>query len=209
MLSRAPGALSIAGLAVSALALAVAPLLMPASYSWVVHTTSESAAQGVPGAWLARGGFLVFGATVVTIAFAARRRWGRWAVGLHAGFGVSMMAAGVFSARPWDGQLPFSQLEDLLHSVAATVMGFAFAVGVTAVALERWRRGGGWRCLDVTAVTASVVLPLAMASGTGLTGIFQRVMFLVAYAWYGLEAVGSHGRGPHPGGEGRRPRPTP
>jgi hypothetical protein len=52
-------------LTVSALALAVAPMLMPESYSWVVHTTSESAAQGVNGAWLARLGFVAFGFAVL------------------------------------------------------------------------------------------------------------------------------------------------
>ncbi len=40
-------------LVASATSLALAPTLMPESYSWVSHTTSESAAQGV-GAWLAR-----------------------------------------------------------------------------------------------------------------------------------------------------------
>lgn len=63
--------------------------------------------------------------------------------------------------------MPFSQLEDPLHSVATAVTGFAFAVGVTVVALQRWRGGGGWRVIDVTTVTASVALPLAMASATG------------------------------------------
>ena len=50
------------------------------------------------------------------------------------------------------------------------------------------------------AVTASVVLPLAMASGIGLTGALQRMLFLVAYLWYGLEAVPSHGGEPLTGG---------
>jgi len=192
---RSPGGLAVAGLAVSALALGLAPLLMPASYSWVAHTTSESAAQGVPGAWLARGGLLLFGATVIMVAFWAQDRWGRLAVGLHATFGALMIAAGAFSARPWDGQMPFSRLEDLLHSVAATGMGFAFAFGVAVVALQRWRRGSEWRIIDVTAVTASVVLPLAMVGATGLAGVFQRAMFLIAYVWYGLEAAQSRGRG--------------
>lgn len=46
---------------VSAVCLATAPLLLPSSYSWVVQTTCESAAQGVEGAWLARMGFLLWG----------------------------------------------------------------------------------------------------------------------------------------------------
>jgi hypothetical protein len=189
MLRRCAGGLQVIGLVVSALALLVAPMLMPASYSWVAHTTSESAAQGVPGAWLARAGFLVFGGSVLWIAWMARGYWNRWAVGLHATFGVFMVSAGVFSARPWDEQLPFSALEDLLHSVVATTMGVAFAFGVCVVALRRWRQGGGWRPLDPIAVTASIVLPLAMAGETGLTGVLQRTMFLIAYLWYANEAL--------------------
>jgi hypothetical protein len=38
------------GLCSSAVALASAPALMPPTYSWISHTTSESAAQGVSGA---------------------------------------------------------------------------------------------------------------------------------------------------------------
>jgi TRAP-type C4-dicarboxylate transport system permease small subunit len=71
MLDRPGGGPAIAGLVASALALALAPLLLPTSYSWVAHTTSESAAQGVPGSWLARVGFLVFGAAVLATAFLA------------------------------------------------------------------------------------------------------------------------------------------
>jgi hypothetical protein len=187
----------VVGLLLSALALGIAPMMMPASYSWLAHTTSESAAQGVPGAWLARGGFLVFGGTVVTIASAARDRWGRPGVDLHAAFGVLMIATGLFSSRSWDRQAPFAALEDLLHSIAATSMGFAFAFGVAAVALARWRARRAWRLIDLTAVLAAVALPLAMAGSTGFTGVFQRAMFLVAYAWYGLETLGT-----------RRPRPA-
>lgn len=45
---------ALAGLAASLVALALAPLLMPASYDWRANTISESGAQGIEGAWLAR-----------------------------------------------------------------------------------------------------------------------------------------------------------
>lgn len=45
----------------SALALGLAPLMMPASYSWISDSTSESGAQGIEGAWLANLGFMLFG----------------------------------------------------------------------------------------------------------------------------------------------------
>jgi hypothetical protein len=179
----------LACLVASAASLAVAPTLMPASYSWVAHTTSESAAQAVPGAWLARLGFLLFGLAVLAIASLAADLWGRNAAWMHAAFGVLMVAAAAFSARSWDTGVPFDVVEDVLHSVAATAMGFAFALGVAAVAWRMWRAGSGLRWLDITAVTASVLLPLAMVAWGQYAGALQRIIFVVAYVWYGAEAL--------------------
>jgi hypothetical protein len=83
----------LSGLAASPVALASAPALMPPGYSWVSKTTSESAAQGVQGAWLARLGFVLLGLSVILLATIRLRRWGLWGVALHAGFGVLLIAA--------------------------------------------------------------------------------------------------------------------
>jgi hypothetical protein len=178
---------ALASLALSVVALAVAPAFMPPSYDWIVHTTSESAAQGVPRAWVARLGFVGFGTGVVLLAAAARAWWGRVGALLHATFGIAMVATAAFSVRPWDPALPFDRVEDLLHSVAATGMGFAFAFGILAVSLRRPRGARRWH--DVAAIVASVALPLAMMAVPELAGVLQRGMFVVAYAWYGGVAV--------------------
>lgn len=176
------------GLALSVLALGLAPRLMPPSYSWVVHSTSESAAQGVQGAWLARLGFLTFGLTVVWMAGVAG--WGWWGAALHRAFGVFLVGTATFSHRPFEPGMAYDRFEDLLHSISATAMGFAFAIGVVAVALGRGRRIG---LLDVLAVIASVVIPLAMATVPEYAGLLQRTMFAVAYAWYTNETLGAAG----------------
>jgi hypothetical protein len=190
---RRPGRLAGVGalvcLVASAMALATAPALMPASYSWVAHTASESAAQGVAGAWLARAGFLALGLGVLALSGTARQLWGWRAVGLHATFGVLMVATAVFSARSWEPHVAFDVTEDMLHSVAATAMGFAFAFGVVAVAWRIWRDAGRLRWRDATAVVASVVFPLAMMGFEGYAGLLQRPIFVVAYLWYALEAL--------------------
>jgi hypothetical protein len=72
-------AVVLAGVAASAVALATAPVLMPPGYSWVSQTTSESAAQGVQGAWLARIGFVLLGLPVILLATFRQQRWGPWA----------------------------------------------------------------------------------------------------------------------------------
>jgi hypothetical protein len=182
-------AVVLTGLAASAVALATAPALMPPGYSWVSHTTSESAAQGVDGASLARTGFVLFGLSVILLATSRRQRWGSWATALHAGFGALLVAAAVFSHRPWVAGEDFDHVEDVLHSVAATAMGFVFVGGVVVTALGR-SRGDTWpRTFDIMAVAASVAVPLGMAARPDIEGVLQRLMFVVAYAWYGAEAV--------------------
>jgi hypothetical protein len=173
----------------SASALGLAPVLMPASYSWLSHTTSESAAQGLGGAWLARFGFLAFGLAVLWLSSLAGARWGRWGKLLHRSFGVLMVATAAFSHRPFESGVVFDRTEDLLHSVTATAMGFAFAFGVVVVTLRRDRLLVLQRVLDVVAIAASIFVPLGMAAWSGYAGLLQRSMFLVAYIWYGAEST--------------------
>lgn len=174
------------GLGSSAVALACAPALMADTYSWISHTTSESAAQGVSGGWLARLGFLLFGLSVMALAVTGPLSSPWWSALFHYAFGAFMVAAAAFSARPHTGGL-YDRTEDALHSVAATAMGFVFAAGVVATAL---RGGRGARIgLDVTAVVASVAIPLAMSAWPAVDGALQRTMFAVAYAWYAMAAV--------------------
>ena len=144
---------------------------------------------GLSGAWLGRLGFLLFGLSVLLIADVCRRRWGPWGTGLHAAFGALMTAAAAFSHRPWPAEQTFDRTEDLLHSVAASGMGLAFAAGVVAVALIPPACPQRRRVLDVIAVAASVALPLAMAAAPSLDGLLQRLMLAVAYSWYAAEAV--------------------
>jgi hypothetical protein len=189
-LNRRLHGIGIIGLLVSsALCLALAPLALPSSYSWVVHTTSESAAQGVTGAWVARLGFLLLGFSVLWLAAFARQRWGRWGALCIGTFGVMMLGTAAFSHRPWLPELPFDRIEDRLHAFTATAMGFAFAAGVMAVGIARRGPSPLDRGADFVAVASSVVLPLAMAQGTPYTGVLQRTMFVVAYLWYAREAT--------------------
>jgi Protein of unknown function (DUF998) len=167
-------------LALSAALLVLAPLALPSSYSWIEHTTSESGAQGVDGAWMARAAFVLFAVGVAGIVVASRRRWNPWAMVAHSAFAACMITVALFSTRSWVDDAPYESTEELVHSVAATVMGFAFALGVVAVAVGRRAA----RPIDVAAVTASVLVPLSMTALVSTQGLLQRVMFAVAYLWY-------------------------
>ena len=168
----------------SALVLAVAPLFMPGEYSWITHTTSESAAQGVAAAWIARLGFLLFGFGVIWLTAERRGSWNRWSSVFHAGFGVFMVATAVFSTRSWAAAVPYNPVEDAFHSATATLLGFCFAFGVLTLLLRRRKDQLDVRWFDVIALSATVVLPAAMTLLSQFAGVFQRSMFLVAYVWY-------------------------
>ena len=188
-MNRARAVAVLVGLAASAATTLLAPVLVPDGYSWISRTTSEAAAQGISGAWLGRAGFLLFGLSVLLLADVRRQSWGPWGSGLHVAFGACMTAAAAFSHRPWLSGVAFDPTEDFLHSLAATAMGFAFAGGVVAVALRMSRFPTPSGVLDVVAVAASVVLPIAMTAVPAVDGLLQRLMFAVAYAWYAAEAV--------------------
>lgn len=179
---------AVVALVASLAATAAGPLLLTADYDVVRHTTSEAAAQGVDGAWLTRLGFVLFGTGVLT---AYPDRGGRVGRVLHGVFGASLVLVAVFASRPWQEAAPYVASEDLLHSVFATAMGFAFAGAVVASAVHGTRRRHHLFVLDVVAVAASVAIPLAMVAVGDLAGLLQRAMFLVAYAWY-LREVWDH-----------------
>jgi hypothetical protein len=185
---RAVGPAVLVLLALSLASLLAAPLLMPESYSWTAHTVSESAAQGVQGAWLGRLGFLLFGLAAIWVAAASRPVWPRVAVWLFTAFGALLVATAAFSARPWIAGEPFDPVEDALHSFTATAMGFAFAFGVSMRFLSRAGRDRTGRILDVVAVVAAVAIPLVMLSQPAMAGAAQRLMFGIAYAWFAREA---------------------
>jgi hypothetical protein len=165
--------------------------MMPAGYSWIRHVISESAAQAQTGAWLARTGFLLWGMAVLWLTVLSRRRWGPIGAFFLGAFGIFMTGTAAYSHKPWQEGVPFDAFEDLLHSVTATGMGMSFAIGVTAILLSR-REARLWtRIYDLVAIISAAVLPIGMANAPAIAGGLQRLLFAMAYTWFGLEALRS------------------
>jgi hypothetical protein len=176
-------------LALSMIALLCAPLFIPPGYSWISHTISESAAQGLEGAWLARTGFLLFGLAVIWLSNTSNATWARGVVWLHIAFGVCMVSTAAFSHKPWIAGIPYDPIEDALHSFTATAMGFAFTAALILRLLQRGKHDRLGRILDIVALTAATAIPLLMFSNVMIAGLVQRLMFLISYVWYGTEAL--------------------
>jgi hypothetical protein len=187
MSRRRIGASVLIVLAASLICVAVAPVLMPESYSIVEHSISESAAQRLDGVWLARAGLLLFGLGVLVLSGVASGRWGLWGRVAHRGYGVAIISTAVFAHMPWE-EVAYDEFEDLLHSVASFAVGLSFVTGVILVGVARHRPGRWVRAFDGVAVVASLVIPMIMFNVEGYAGLVQRLMFLIAYLWYGMEA---------------------
>lgn len=172
----------------AAAALAIAPWLMPESYSAVEHAVSESAGQGVENAWLARTGFLLLGFAVLLIADAAGSKWSVAGRTLHRIYGVAMIAAAAYSHMPWE-DVPYDRFEDLLHSVAASVVGMSFVMGVLVVSIGRLPNQIRPRMFDWFAITASMAISLMMFTFVDYAGAMQRFMFGIGIVWYALETI--------------------
>ena len=167
-----------------------AAALMPESYSWTSNVISESAAQGVEGAWFARLGFVLFGLAVLCLASAARAEWAKGAYWCHIAFGVFMVGTAAFSHRPWLPDTSFDAFEDFLHSVTATGMGFAFSFALVFGIIRRARNVESGKGFDVVAIAAAVVLPVIGGETPANAGWTQRLLFAIAYAWYLRETIG-------------------
>ena len=164
---------------------ALAPLALPQSYSWVRLGVSEASAQGVAGAWVARAGFVVFGLAVLGVCVLRHRSWNWLATALHGCFGVGMVMVAVYSHAPWEAGVPYVPLEDQLHSVFASVVGFSFIAGVATTMVVRRPRTRAAVLGDVAALLVAGTVPLLAA--TAVWGALQRLMFLTAAVWYAAE----------------------
>lgn len=181
-------------LLLSATLVVLAAWAMPEGYSWRSLSISESAAQGQLHGWIARLAFLCFGTGVLLLALCVRARWPRLTYWSCLVFAAAMFGAAAFSHAPWQPGATNDRTEDVLHSVFATGMGFAFCVGVGARCLQRGPQATLDRSLDTVALLVATILPLLLASGSAVGGLVQRVMFVVAYLWFGREALVALGK---------------
>lgn len=176
-------------LAASAGCVLVAPMAMPDGYSWLSNAISESAAQGLHAAWIARLGFVLFGCAVVWLAVTLRPVWARGTYWMQLAFGVFMLGAAAFSHKPWLPNVPFDLFEDFLHSLTATGMGFAFSFGVLARLLQRKRGDVSSKLFDGVALLVATLFSPLGALWPSVAGLLQRLMFVVAYLWFAHEAL--------------------
>jgi len=100
-----------------------------------------------------------------------------------------MLGTAAFSHKPWLADVASDTVEDFLHSLTATGMGFAFTLGVIVRLLQRKREEQRQRSYDLIAIVVATVLPMAGGFMPSVAGLLQRTLFVIAYLWFIHEAL--------------------
>lgn len=165
--------------------LALAPLVIPDTYSPIEHTISESGGQGVPGAWMARSGVVLAACAVMIMASQAGPIWSRTAKRWIWVYSVALVMLAVFPESPWHGGSHQATVATM-HSVAGVVAAISFIMAVVAVSQSSRRRLPA-RIYDGLLVSAVILIPQLMLLWP-VDGILQRGMVALGYGWLFLES---------------------
>jgi len=156
------------------------PYFSADGYSVFKNTTSQLGAQNAPNAWVMNMVFFLLGAACILEAWLHLRNFWFQKVILTI-FGLGLIFIAFFQHAPITGSIPFNSLEDEIHSFFANVIGFAFTILAFSAAFITKSHVGKIMALLLGCI--STILSALMFSLTTYTGILQRLMFILAFAW--------------------------
>lgn len=149
-------------------------------YSVLKNTTSHLGAQNAPYAWVMNVVFFMLGAVCILEGWLHLNRFWFQKLILTV-FGLGLILTGIFQHAPINPGIPFNALEDSLHSVMATVVGFSFTIlAFSAIFIAKSHIS---RFLALFSGCMAVIFSVLMFSLTDFTGILQRLMFIFSFAW--------------------------
>ena len=159
-------------------------------YSPLHQSVSALGVEG-PSAWIQKTNFVVFGLLLIAFAvgFSQQMRTvlNREALRMST-FLLVLTGAGLVN----DGFFPegsVTALPGMLHALGflvifGSLVAALWLIGIQWRSLAAWR-GYGWYTLLTSWVTLGVLfLSAALADPLQLTGLFQRILVVVAFGWY-------------------------
>jgi hypothetical membrane protein len=162
------------------LAMFILPVFSVDEYSILRNTTSHLGAQGAPYAWVMNTVFALLGVAAIADGWPRLPKF--W---LHKAtlviFGTSLFLVAFFQHAPIVPSAEFSVLEDDLHSKFATITGYSFVFFAVSTAFIEftWRR----RMIAAGMGIIAMLLSWLIFNVTELAGVWQRLMFIIMFAW--------------------------
>ena len=160
------------------------------TYSIIKNTTSHLGAQSTPNAWLMNAAFVIVGIACVLEAWLHLGRFWFHKILLSI-FGLSLAFTGIFHHAPIIEDVIFNSLEDRLHSIFATIVGFSFTIyAISSAFIEKAVKH---RIIDIAVGFTATILSLLMIYLPDYSGIWQRAIFIITFIWLilMLERIGA------------------
>ena len=150
------------------------------TYSIIKNTTSHLGAQSSPNAWIMNISFILVGITCILEAWLHLRRFLFHKILLSI-FGLSLMLTGIFRHATIIEGVIFNSIEDKLHSIFATIVGFSFAIyAVSSAFIEKAVR---YLIIDIAVGFTATILSVLMSCLPNYSGIWQRAIFVISFVW--------------------------
>ena len=152
-------------------------------YDWKTNTISELASQNYQYRWIMKIGFILFGSILaVGITNKLINGNGRLLIELPILiYGLAILVSGLFSTKPIEVGIEYSELESQIHSYSAQIAGMAFSIGLLIYGLTET----DYNLKIIHFVTFGFVVGLSALFGlmNSNVGIIQRIMYLGSFAW--------------------------
>ncbi|HXK72076.1 MAG TPA: DUF998 domain-containing protein [Clostridia bacterium] len=156
------------------------PFFSAESYSIIKNTTSQLGAQNTVNAWIMNVTFIIVGVSCIAEAWLHLKQFWFQKIVLSI-FGLGLIFTGLFSHAPITDTVVFNPIEDQLHSVFASAVGFSFIIyAISSAFIENKKTS---RILDLSVGLSTAALSLLMLFYPDFLGIWQRTMFIISFIW--------------------------
>lgn len=158
----------------------VLPFYSFENYSIIEHTTSQLGAQYTPNSWIMNLTFVLLGGSAIHDGWSYLDNYWFQKIALVV-FGGALLLTGVYSHAPIQSLISFDVREDEIHSIFASLTGWAFTVFAVSMAfvdstLDRKR-------LAITIAFIATLLSVLMFQVDEIQGIWQRLIFIISFGW--------------------------
>ncbi|GAB4423513.1 MAG: hypothetical protein Kow002_13070 [Anaerolineales bacterium] len=164
----------------------LAHFFAPPGYIWMDNTISELAAQGHVHKWIMQAGFVGFGLLLaggLLWKFRVLRRIHYPDLPLLL-YGICILVTGFYCTAPIDSSLNYSVREAQIHSLFATLAGFALVSGVLWYLIVSPENRGFHLAFLILITCISIVFGLAENELIPVgRGVVQRSLYLVSFFW--------------------------
>lgn len=158
----------------------ILPFYSAEGYLISKNTTSHLGAQNTPNAWIMNITFSLLGlACMVEAWFHLKKLWFQKI--LLSIFGLALIFIAIFQHAPIVEGIPYSELEDNLHSVFALAVGFSFTVFAFSIGFFEKRK-----IEKIFAISVGLIAPglsLLIFYVADYSGLWQRMIFIITFAW--------------------------